>query len=532
MYQAHSAGSQGMINSDDELQTLLAAMLDGELSDAEQFRLAEILSNNPQAQQAYLGHCELHAFLQWEHGLLGGIETLNVSTPPLKQSVQASFKRRWWSVAAAVIVAFFGTIAVLSFKSSRNELLIEETSVAAVLSSSLEAHWDHESLLPGQVLHDGQRLELRDGVAELTFASGAKLVLEGPASMDVSSAWDATLRQGRVRADIPTEASGFRLISAEVEIERGTEYSLVADVTGESELFVHNGTVDASTRQNNGAQRTPIYLRAKEARRFSKSGVGDIEDRERKWVRFQRRQLLETPLQDATVTRWSFDVSGSEFLKSELNGKSLTDRTARSLDIDRAQGVLSTAPGRWNTALRMNADSILSFPAPELSLAQPRTVAFWVRIPEEDASEHVLAEWLAIGGKGGRKPLRVALNDGIERGARGSVRTDVGRVSIVSAITINDGKWHHIALVFVIGEGGAPLQYVDGRLNGSTVRTDIAKPPRIPRQQKSELVEGELFIGGRQSLELDELTLVDRALTPQEIRLLALENKLPLKPRK
>lgn len=511
-------------SAENELQTLLTAMLDGELSADQQRRLAECIRTDPQAKQTYLEHCELHAFLQWEHGLLGGMESLDVTASPeipSSKAIRVSFVRRWLPAAAVALLAFGATLAVIEFGKTTNEVeSASETSVAAVLSVVKDAQWERDSWVAGQALHDGQRLEIKTGLAEVTFASGAKLMLEGPSSLDVSSAWDATLRQGQVRAAIPTQAQGFRLISAEVEVDRGTEFSLLADEKGASELFVHEGTVEGSFRENNGAKRTPMTLRAKESRRFSKTGAADIQDRERKWVKLQRRLAQELPQQKETAIRWNFDGSGRDLYSAASNGAQLTDRTAAPALGSTADG-FATTDGRRNTALRINSGCALAVPLTELSAAKPRTIAFWIRTQSQSAAEPLLAEWLVPGGKGGLRPLRISLNDGLEHGSRGALRMELGRFSVLSAAPIDDGKWHHVAWVFVVGEGGPPLQYVDGRLENATSRAVTAKPRKLVRQEKAEMNDGKLLIGGGSSVDVDELTHVDRALTPHEISQLA-----------
>ena len=54
-----------------ELQTLLSAMFDGQMTAAERTRLADLLSDNPEAQQTYLDFCWTHALLRRELSACG-----------------------------------------------------------------------------------------------------------------------------------------------------------------------------------------------------------------------------------------------------------------------------------------------------------------------------------------------------------------------------------------------------------------------------------------------------------------------------
>jgi hypothetical protein len=179
--------------------------------------------------------------------------------------------------------------------------------------------------------------------------------------------------------------------------------------------------------------------------------------------------------------------------------------------------------GRSNSALRIKSGGTLAVPLSELSVAKPRTLSFWVRVQplSNNRSETLLAEWLVPAGSGGLKPLRVSLNDSLEHGSRGALRMDLGRFSMLSASPIDDGKWHHIAWVFAVGEGGPPLQYVNGRLESTTPRVAEAKPRKIARQNKADLLEGRLLLGGGAQLDIDNLQFTDGAMTPDEISELA-----------
>ena len=60
--------------------------------------------------------------------------------------------------------------------------------------------------------------QLTAGLAEITFASGAKVILQGPASLEIESNKTATLHNGRMTADVPDDLAGFRIHTSTVEI--------------------------------------------------------------------------------------------------------------------------------------------------------------------------------------------------------------------------------------------------------------------------------------------------------------------------
>src|SRR4029077_122878 len=64
---------------------------------------------------------------------------------------------------------------------------------------------------------------LEAGLAEIIFYSGARLVMEGPADVQLISQNEAFCKSGRIVAEIPNQARGFRI---------QTPHSLLADLEG------------------------------------------------------------------------------------------------------------------------------------------------------------------------------------------------------------------------------------------------------------------------------------------------------------
>ena len=79
---------------------------------------------------------------------------------------------------------------------------------------------------------------------------------------------------------------------------------------------------------------------------------------------------------------------------------------------------------------------------------------------------------------------------------------------------MRDGRWHHVAVVFVPhGRNHDKLhvkQYVDGRLDSATVKT--------AKKHRRDFAGGPVDETLRLGRTLDELFVADRALVPQEIK--------------
>jgi len=101
----------------------------------------------------------------------------------------------------------------------------------------------------GSELSAGQQLELVRGLAEITFQSGARVVLNGPAHFMVGSSLGGKLQVGKLTARVPHDAHGFTVHSPAGEVvDLGTEFGVAvgADHSMAVEVFVGEVAVDSS----------------------------------------------------------------------------------------------------------------------------------------------------------------------------------------------------------------------------------------------------------------------------------------------
>ncbi|MFC4992338.1 DNRLRE domain-containing protein [Rubritalea tangerina] len=123
-----------------------------------------------------------------------------------------------------------------------------EKGIASISESSL-AQWGQCSLptTEGEVLSQGA-LELLHGTASLSFESGAVVSLEAPAAIELVSEMQARVLYGRVVAEVPEQAIGFRLDTPDLEVkdlgtvfsvyvDKGSKASTVDVIDGEVEVF-------------------------------------------------------------------------------------------------------------------------------------------------------------------------------------------------------------------------------------------------------------------------------------------------------
>ena len=509
-----------------ELTALCGSLADGHLSPSERDRLNTLLRTGDEARQYYVHHAALSASL-----FSYAAELQSESPVPMPVRKVHIPRPMWWGAAAAVVL-LSGLVWLQQKDPVTPESPVADTSIVALMSGTKDCEWSGPAMPAGAPLKAGQRLQLTKGVAEITFDSGAQVTLDAPASLTVSSAWDASLESGTLRACVPMEAAGFRVTNPSVEVvDQGAEFSMIADASS-TEVLVLNGAVEAAPRRN--AQ--PVMLRARESRRFASEGTSDVRDRERKFARFANILKLDRSIATGGYTHWSFDASEGALITAEVKGRKKTGVHTRMVADEKAEAAATLTDGRWGKGLGFDGRLFAKASVPGLATAgEARTIAFWARVPDTASLTGGSASMLAWGAKNRRREaphISIGWNKRPAQAPVGALRTDLGQGIALGSTSLRDGRWHHIAVVLVPSPDGRlqARQYLDGRLEGSTSR-----PPSNRAQADAETADT-LWLGrgpGDRPKEamftgaLDELFIIDRPLSPAEIVRLMRDNQPP-----
>lgn len=230
---------------------------------------------------------------------------------------------------------------------------------------------------------------------------------------------------------------------------------------------------------------------------------------------------------------WAFDNDDNASFQVETKGRKKAPLHVR-LVTDETTAMASTlAEGRWNKALNFDGHLFAKTTVPGLTTQDAaHTVSFWTRVPT-DASLAGGATMIAWGEKKrGNTATSIGWNKQPALGPVGTLRTQLGRVAATGSINLRDGRWHHIAVVLSRGTEGHlhAKQYVDGRLDG-TCSVLAAQESPVGKEGVDLLFLGRglgnrngegFFVGA-----LDELFVIDRALSPMEVVRLMRDNQPP-----
>jgi hypothetical protein len=220
--------------------------------------------------------------------------------------------------ASLLLAALLGALLLgrSSERANRDWTIARISSQRDAIWGGPELHAQGERLAPA-------RLELKGGLVEIAFDSGAHLLLEGPASLELESAMRVRLLAGRATAEVPVPAHGFTIAARGVEvIDRGTAFGLEVMRDGRSEVEVFSGTVDA-VLVGDAAGPTRTSLHADQAVRLDpwRGTIARVTPDSARFVRTlipQRLQLMLADLIAGGDGRGSGDRDGINPLSGEI----------------------------------------------------------------------------------------------------------------------------------------------------------------------------------------------------------------------
>ena len=238
------------------LRELLNSLTNGALSDEQQQELESILIDNPPAQRFYQQFMMVHAELYWLHDSLKNPQVVleGEEETVARRWFDASRVRQWLTLAAMLLVGL--TLGwLLNSEMNTTERQVVEYKRVATLTGTLNCRWEGEDRPNGYgtSLFAGQKLRLKEGIAEITFENGAQIILQSPAELDLDSFRESHLHSGKLTANCPPSSTGLRVnTSGLMLVDRGTEFGVMTDGNGNTEVHVFDGVVEGHYLEERG----------------------------------------------------------------------------------------------------------------------------------------------------------------------------------------------------------------------------------------------------------------------------------------
>lgn len=222
---------------DTELSRLIDAHLDGRLSASEAEALSQLLVRDADARRQFWEQTAVHGLLPEATQL----EWLGKAAPEPERNV---VRVAWWRWAVPLAAAAALVLLAVVWRASQPN--VPASTGVALLSRVVGAQWADaaDERAAGAVLSPGT-LRLNSGAVMVEFYSGARVVLEGPAELELVSAKEAFLRAGKLSAHVPPPARGFTVGSPAARVvDLGTEFGLAVTDAATAEVHVFNGKVE------------------------------------------------------------------------------------------------------------------------------------------------------------------------------------------------------------------------------------------------------------------------------------------------
>jgi len=275
---------------------LLSALRDEVITDAQFAQLDKLLTANPEAQQYYVEYIMLCVELRKYQALNGGNEPQaeDIMRETLEQSENISaqhaaeedqrkaeamrntakktaeeafrefqdkearrlekvfYKRHFRNMrrlayGVSVLAASLIIVILVRFLNTRPQSPAPVAPpIVAKIIQSIDAQWGDSgiSTVPGTQL-TASTMQLKRGLIQIVFESGAEVILQAPCKVKPENANQIFLLSGNMTAIVPDKAIGFTVrTSVATMVDYGTEFGVMANASGETEVHVFKGEVD------------------------------------------------------------------------------------------------------------------------------------------------------------------------------------------------------------------------------------------------------------------------------------------------
>jgi Concanavalin A-like lectin/glucanases superfamily/FecR protein len=427
--------------------------------------------------------------------------------------------RRLFALAATALVAFALTWVITLLRPSARVLRVESAS------------WSGPELQAGQALRGGGRVVLEQGMVELRFPRGSRVLLEGPVDFEVRGRSAGFLHRGRAVADVPDTDHGFIIDSPRGRVvDLGTAFGISVDDSGSTEVHVIEGRVRAGITGDTRMQEIGVD----EALRLAAEGTTRMAANPAAFLTEMPPVASASP----NFLHWRFN-EGAGFQSAD-SGRGLGDaNTLLELkSYRRGQATPQWTAGPFGTALSFNGTGAYAETAYRgIEGGQARTVAAWVRVPADFGRRDGfgILSWGNYSSEGAAWQL--SINPLEEEGDMGRLRLGTNRGYVIGTTDLRDGQWHHVAAVLYGGArpntGTHVLLYVDGRLEPASTKALRDIHTAIDPDAHGIWVGRNLAFNDRHYTggpffrgSLDEILIADSAFSQEQIQRLMREGGL------
>lgn len=517
------------MNADDlnELRTLFAAMSDGTITSEKAVLLETRLAASAEARRLWFLHCDIETGLaDWA----AARHELGEAVPFAKRDGKMKPARHGYRglaafAAASAFIMLLGVWWAGVFDAARVVKEAPATTVA-VLTRGAGVIWEGDAdIRPGTALAPST-LHLKAGAAQVEFYSGARVIVEGPAQLELLSTGEAFLHSGKINAHVPPLAKGFTIFMKDATVvDYGTDFGISVSEHEAPEVHVFTGRVEVET-----AHAAPRSLTQGEAVKVEARALQPMPAKREEFLSEAELVRRDASSAQQRVAQWraaseSLDADPAcmvhyTFDAPDPAARTITNHTASATPNSHASvvGCRWTGTGRWpgRRALEFRSEGDrLRFHAQPPAPLHAVTLLAWVRVEALPRWQHVLmaVDTEEVGALRWHLTQRGELRLEIARDL-GRSEADWEAVNSEPYVTPERlGRWTLLVTTF---DGSTIRHYANGQPIGSGASFT---PPAL----QLGTVELGNWRGGTQrqlAAAMDEFAILGRVMSDAEVRAL------------
>lgn len=227
----------GRMAEDENVRKLVDLCCDGLATDEQRKELGERIKESPEVRDYYISH----SFLISQ--MLTYADAANEPAMPApklghRKSVPKLAFPRLLAIAASLALCIAGGSVYL-------ETIAPSSQVAVGRLRQLNAgpnDWQTS------VLNARERIDVKKGTYEVVLDNGVKISLAGPASFTIEDPMRFRLAWGRITADVPKQANGFRVLTYDADVvDHGTRFGVAVVPGAGTDVAVFEGRVNVGS---------------------------------------------------------------------------------------------------------------------------------------------------------------------------------------------------------------------------------------------------------------------------------------------
>lgn len=285
--------------TDNELWSLTEAMCDGTIRVEEKDRLEALLRSGEEARLFYAAYMDLHGRMLWRfrgsgYGLPSNLDDgvanslpADAATPigPLQRGVRGGMGMLFSRRSRRIAMGALGLAMTLGAMILLVVHLVQDYSakrhLVARVTGMVDCYWAEGSqpLDVQEYVGLGRQLDLEEGLLEITYRTGATVILQGPARYQVESYNGGFISMGKLTGKAQSsKARGFAVrTSTATVVDLGTEFGIEVTPDGEVETQVFSGKVKLAASTSPGQTPSEIVLNPGQAAQVVHKAGDDSE---------------------------------------------------------------------------------------------------------------------------------------------------------------------------------------------------------------------------------------------------------------